>query len=229
MIEIALAAAVLVAGYLVLSFFFYRWRFPPLFNIVLAKATFDSLPADRQREVSQRALQIVNRRWRSGRGDCFEEGNFHDEPHRLSWYALSMAELGIPPLANRLASKWHYVKRPNWYPLKEGSIYRDIVYRLNRESGIQVSVVFPLPRSASGPALKPGGATALDAFNAVVEPLLVSSYRAIAEKRGRAPSAKTSDADIVRIYRRVGTAFRDVSKERGEHLPAGHLNRRASR
>ena len=54
--------------------------------------------------------------------------------------------------------------------------------------------------------------------------MLVSAYRTLAQETGRAPTDKTSDEDIVRIYRRVGTAFREVSISRGEHLPAGYMN-----
>ena len=54
--------------------------------------------------------------------------------------------------------------------------------------------------------------------------LVVGGYRRIAAQRGCAPTAKTSDAKIIEIYARVGTAFRDVANERGEPFPAAIHN-----
>lgn len=221
MVEIIVIVVLIVINYFAFSFFFYKRRFPPLYNIVLGKATYETLPDETKRQVQTHALEIINRTWGGG---GFSDANFNDEPHRFSWYALAMAELGIPPIRNNLGTKWHFVKKPHLYPIKGGSIYEGIVERLKKESGVIVSITFPLPRPPSRRADAREGQTALDAFNAAAEPLLVSSYRSIGAKIGRAPTSKTSDADIVGIYRKVGTAFRAVSNERGEHLPAGYLN-----
>jgi hypothetical protein len=37
-------------------------------------------------------------------------------------------------------------------------------------------------------------------------------------------AANRYDQKIIEIYQRVGSAFREASNQRGEHIPAGHLN-----
>lgn len=71
--------------------------------------------------------------------------------------------------------------------------------------------------------------TALEQAEALAGPLIVDGYRrhaaaAAAAGDALAPTAKTSDARILDVYRTVGTAFREVAGRRGEHLPAGVLN-----
>lgn len=61
------------------------------------------------------------------------------------------------------------------------------------------------------------------AYDAICE-ILVGSSRAYAAKHGIAPTAATSDQQIVSIYERVGQAFREVAQVRNEELPAGYLN-----
>lgn len=53
---------------------------------------------------------------------------------------------------------------------------------------------------------------------------IVAGYRHIASQNGCAPTQSTSDDQILQIYRKVGTAFRAVAEERGEHLTAGPIN-----
>ncbi|MEY4374662.1 MAG: hypothetical protein RL760_829 [Candidatus Eisenbacteria bacterium] len=62
-------------------------------------------------------------------------------------------------------------------------------------------------------------------FMAVARVLIVARYREIAARAGIAPTAATSDEQIMAIYQKVGTAFRMASEGRGEHLPAGVINR----
>jgi|JI6StandDraft_1071083.scaffolds.fasta_scaffold655895_1 hypothetical protein len=66
--------------------------------------------------------------------------------------------------------------------------------------------------------------TMLDQVQALAGPLIVNGYRKIAAANNIAPTAKTSDQKIIEIYQRVGSAFREASNQRGEHIPAGHLN-----
>ncbi len=66
--------------------------------------------------------------------------------------------------------------------------------------------------------------TMLDEVEEKGSRLIVSSYRNIARLNNCAPSAKTSDAQIMAIYKHVGTSFREVATERGEHLPANALH-----
>lgn len=58
----------------------------------------------------------------------------------------------------------------------------------------------------------------------VTEPLVVSSYRRIAFQNGIAPTSKTSDDKIIEIYSKIGSAFKEASKQRNEHIAAGYLN-----
>lgn len=66
--------------------------------------------------------------------------------------------------------------------------------------------------------------TALDQVEEIGGSLIVGGYRMIAEQQGCAPTSQTSDREIVKIYKKVGTAFRQASEQRGEHLPAGVMN-----
>lgn len=218
MVELIAIVALGAINFLAFLFLFYKWRFPPLYNIVLAKATYDSLSPERKAQVKAHALAIVNRSWRGG---GFTESNFDNEPHRFGWYALAMAEIGIPPLQNNLGDGWHYVKRPHRYPLKGGSIYEDIVARLKKESGINVSIAFPLPRPTSHPRQ---GISALDAIRDVGGKAIVEACHTLA-RDGRIPNlVNTSDERILEIYGQVVSSFRKASEHRGERLSAGVLN-----
>lgn len=64
----------------------------------------------------------------------------------------------------------------------------------------------------------------LDEVQEVGGKLIVSGYRRIAAQRHCAPGPETSDAEIVQIYKIVGTAFQDTARMRGEIIPAAILN-----
>jgi hypothetical protein len=64
----------------------------------------------------------------------------------------------------------------------------------------------------------------VDEVQASAGPLIVKGYRRIAAANNIAPTAKTSDQKIIEIYQGVGSAFREVSQQRNEYIPAGHLN-----
>lgn len=66
--------------------------------------------------------------------------------------------------------------------------------------------------------------TLLDQAQELAGPLIVNGYRRLAAANGTAPTSKTSDQKIIEIYQQVGSAFREASNERNEHLPAGHMN-----
>jgi hypothetical protein len=66
--------------------------------------------------------------------------------------------------------------------------------------------------------------TLLDQVQETGGKLIVSGYRQLAAQQGCAPTAATSDQEIIEIYKRVATAFREASQERGEHVPAGTIN-----
>ncbi len=66
--------------------------------------------------------------------------------------------------------------------------------------------------------------THLDQVQETGGKLIVSGYRRLAANQGCAPTAVTSDQEIIEIYKKIGTAFREASQQRGEHLPAGNMN-----
>src|SRR5690606_9253034 len=70
----------------------------------------------------------------------------------------------------------------------------------------------------------PKGRSMLDEVEEKGSKLIVQGYRGIASKHGCAPTSKTSDAQIVEIYKKVGSAFRQTAAERQEHLAADSLN-----
>ncbi len=54
--------------------------------------------------------------------------------------------------------------------------------------------------------------------------LIVSGYRRIGSQQQTAPTAETSDDEIIAIYKQVVTAFSEAASTRGEHLAAENLN-----
>lgn len=66
--------------------------------------------------------------------------------------------------------------------------------------------------------------TMLDEVQEIGGKLIVGGYRELAAQNGCAPTSKTSDQQIVEMYKKVGTAFRQVAIQRGELIPAGVLN-----
>lgn len=66
--------------------------------------------------------------------------------------------------------------------------------------------------------------TLLDEFEEKGGKVLVAGYRRYSKEHGGVPTEKTSDREIIEIYKKVGTAFRDASAERQEFLPALNLN-----
>lgn len=66
--------------------------------------------------------------------------------------------------------------------------------------------------------------TLLDRTLDIAGKIVVTGYRNLAAQHGCAPTQATSDQQIMEIYSKVGTAFKDVARERGEELQAGWLN-----
>ena len=66
--------------------------------------------------------------------------------------------------------------------------------------------------------------TMLDRLQDFAFPAIVNGYRRIAVEKNTAPTSKTSDQKIIEIYQLVGTAFREASQKRNEHIPAGQIN-----
>jgi hypothetical protein len=66
--------------------------------------------------------------------------------------------------------------------------------------------------------------TLLDRTQDSAGKIIITGYRHLAAQHGCAPTQATSDQQIVEIYRKVGTAFKNIARERGEELQAGYLN-----
>jgi hypothetical protein len=66
--------------------------------------------------------------------------------------------------------------------------------------------------------------TMLDRVQESGSKVIVSGYRRIGAQLGCPPTVKTTDEKIVEIYTKVGTAFHEAAKQRGEHIPALYLN-----
>jgi hypothetical protein len=64
----------------------------------------------------------------------------------------------------------------------------------------------------------------LDNMLSTASKLIVAGYRRVAAEQGCAPTHKTSDDQIVDIYRKVVSNFQKVAEKRGERLKAGLLN-----
>jgi hypothetical protein len=52
----------------------------------------------------------------------------------------------------------------------------------------------------------------------------VEGYRQIGRRQGIAPTEKTTDAEILRLFERVGSAFKSVAYQRGESLRGARIN-----
>lgn len=66
--------------------------------------------------------------------------------------------------------------------------------------------------------------SALAQVQALGGKLIVDGYRRLAGQLGTAPTSKTSDEEIIEMYKKVGTAFHLASERRGERLSAGVKN-----
>jgi hypothetical protein len=73
-------------------------------NVILAKHTFSQLSESDRQRVHNHAVEIINRS-----GGKFTR--FTEETSQYGWYALALAELGIPP-AMPGEKDWLYVSNP---------------------------------------------------------------------------------------------------------------------
>jgi hypothetical protein len=73
--------------------------------------------------------------------------------------------------------------------------------------------------------IDPKPRTMLNDVQEVTGRLIVKGYRKIAAQHGCAPTAKTTDAEIMVIYKTVTTLFHRAAQQRGERIPALFDNR----
>ncbi len=71
---------------------------------------------------------------------------------------------------------------------------------------------------------RPSRGTVLERAHAAADTIIIAAYRELARQSGGAPSAKTSDAEIVALYGRIAKAFSEVAPQRNERLSAGSIN-----
>jgi hypothetical protein len=100
-------AALIVATWFALS---RLWRFhvatQAANNVVAAAATFNTLADPSKSEVHQKAMEIIRRSgWRAERDPALE-----DDAERFGFYALALAELGVPPVC--LIKQWNLIRNP---------------------------------------------------------------------------------------------------------------------
>ena len=63
-----------------------------------------------------------------------------------------------------------------------------------------------------------------DKFRQTMDPLIIKTYRNLGKHKQSAPTAKTSDAEILEIYTEVLTKFKEASRAKGQELPAPTIN-----
>src|SRR5436190_14039197 len=57
-----------------------------------------------------------------------------------------------------------------------------------------------------------------------IDPLIIQTYRKLGNQKQCPPTVKTSDAEILEIYKEVLTKFKEASRARGQELPAPTIN-----
>lgn len=75
-------------------------------NVVAAAATFQNLSEENRQLVQECAIAII---YRSGFPSS-SEPNLKNDASKYGWYALALAELGIPPIC--LIKEWSVVRNP---------------------------------------------------------------------------------------------------------------------
>ena len=134
------------------------------------------------------------------------------------WFALSiylllgLCVLIIPILRSEVRKETKDVTSAK-YPLWKVVVFHSVVW-------VMAVVLWPIVVSST--FRKPR--TLLDRAQAAGGKVIVAAYREIAAKNGIPPTVKISDEEIIEIYSKVGTAFRQAAKQRGEHIPALFLN-----
>lgn len=122
----------LVVAWAALKYRRYTKRHAAAMNVVLAKYTFEQLSRDQQTQIDEKAHEILAGLMRHPPSD------FQTEVHRFGWYALAMAELGIPPAIEE--PKWSYVSNP-WFAVFPGdSTFKLIFEYLKRKYDVEIHI-----------------------------------------------------------------------------------------
>ena len=122
----------LILVIIVLKIYRTRQQHAAATNIVFAKYTHGTLPKNKQKQVHEKAIQIVKEIEPKLRG-------FANEVERYGWYAKAMESLNIPSAVPE-NPVWSKVKNP-YYVIKPGSLLiRGVTNFIAKEYGINISV-----------------------------------------------------------------------------------------
>ena len=119
-------------GYAIWKYLRFSKRHAAAMNVVLAKITFEQLAANKQSAVDSKAHEILARLMRR------PPGTFDTETERFGWYALAMAELGIPPAVD--APKWSHVRNPFFAVCAGDPAFKLISDYMKRKHGIEIQI-----------------------------------------------------------------------------------------
>jgi hypothetical protein len=191
-----------------------RCTLPAIPTVVALPAAAQSTPAPRPALPPKSLLEradATNSRCRGGSGDSPAT-------------AVALGALGIAIIGRAWLFRRRFRPTPAAQSRSRGASVD--------AGGVSLDAARTEPRweSRGGTALpagpRPEPCNLLEQAEAAAGPLIVDGFRchAAVAGDGMAPTAKTADARILEIYRHVGTAFQEVAKRRGEHLPTGVLN-----
>lgn len=109
------------------------------------------------------------------------------------------------------------------HPLSMGIFFIFSGFFILLSRNIRAFLMYQKSRN-TGSSQKPR--TLLDEVQEIGGKIIINGYRRIAAFQGCAPTSKTTDKKIIEIYSKVGTAFQQAAKQRGEltPIPASNLN-----
>ncbi|MFO1221105.1 MAG: hypothetical protein U1E89_22305 [Burkholderiaceae bacterium] len=185
-------------------------------NALMASYTFLALDPARQHLVLARAREITEDQFGTSLQAIREN---KDAIVFLNFLVYALGEEGIPPALG--SERWFWIKNPFVECIGAMEVLESQRTQLERKYGVTFDVGVRAPSPSPSPNT---GATVLDRIEDLAAKVLVPGYRRVAAERGCAPTDKTTDQQIIDLYKKVGTAFREVSEQRGERLSAGTLN-----
>ena len=113
----------------------YRRRRAAAINILLAKATFQALPSDKQELVKETAVRQVSRL----SGGRF--GGFGGEYAQFGCYAHALAHLEIPPaIEDYCYPRWYMVKNPFTDIRPSDPLIDAIAAEIRRRHGVALEI-----------------------------------------------------------------------------------------
>ncbi len=141
---IIVVAGIVVALYLWRKLRLAQARHAAAVNVLLAKYTFPRLSDSDKQEVLDTTLHIIER---SGGGPALAGAverygsslKFDNEAVEYGWYALSMAELHIPPALPDIHA-WNFVKNPYFAIAPTDKMIKHVSKYLKNKYSIEISI-----------------------------------------------------------------------------------------